>query len=81
MKITNFLSRSLTENAKTDENHQEEFVINTIALLATVNSRIGRVFSQSESAKTDKMADKLDTNAPTGTRCRKTNKEAVLIES
>ena len=53
-----------TVNAEPEEKYEEEFVINAIAQLATVNS--GQVFNQSESAKVKDTAGMLDTQ--TGTR-------------
>ena len=43
------------------EENYEEFVINAIAQLATVNRRVGRIFKQSENRVTDKRAIMLDT--------------------
>ena len=69
-KFTIFISRNPTEIVEQEENYEEEFVINTIAPLATVNSRNGPIFDQSENTKT---ADMHDTHAQTGTRCHQTN--------
>ena len=47
IKFTDFISRNPTENPEPEENYEEEFVINAIAQLITVNARIGRIFNQS----------------------------------
>ena len=47
IKSTDFISRNPTETAEPEENYEEEFVINALAQLATVNNRIGRIFIQS----------------------------------
>ena len=73
IKFTDFFSRNNTENAEPEEKYDEEFVINAIAQLATVNGRIGRDFNQSENRKTDKTANMHDTHTRTGTRHCKTN--------
>ena len=44
IKFTDFISQNPTETAEPEENYEEEFVINAIAQLAMVNSRIGRIF-------------------------------------
>ena len=58
------------ETAELEENYKDEFVINAIAQLATVNGRIGRIFDQSENSNTANMHD---TRTRTGTRNSKTN--------
>ena len=78
IKFTNFISRNPTEIAEPEENYEEEFVINAIAQLATVNSRIGRIFDQSENTNTANMHD---THTRTGTRCRKTNTNHSNLKS
>ena len=70
IKFTTFISRNPTETAEPEENFEEEFVINAIAQLATVNGRIGRIFDQSENNNTANMQD---TRSRTGTRYSKTN--------
>ena len=70
INFTNFISRNPTEIAEPKVNYEEEFVINAIAQLATVNGRIGRIFDQSENTNT---ANIHDTHMRTGKRCRKTN--------
>ena len=70
IKITDFVSRNPTETAEPEENYKEEFVINAIAQLATVNGRIGRIYEQSENSNTANMHD---TRTRTGTRYSKTN--------
>ena len=47
IKVTDFVSRNPTEKPEPEENYKEEFVINAIAQLATVNACIGRIFNQS----------------------------------
>ena len=61
-KFTDFISQKPTENSKPEENYEEEFVINAIALFATVNVRIGRVFNQSEAANTVSETNMHDTH-------------------
>ena len=73
IKFTDFISRNPTENADPEENYEEEFVINAIAQLATVNERIGRIFNQSENSNTTKMDNMHDTRKRTGTSHCKTN--------
>ena len=46
INFTAFISRNPTENPEPEKNYEEEFVINAIAQLATVNARIGRIFNQ-----------------------------------
>ena len=70
IKFTDFISRNPTETVEPEENYEEEFVINAIAQLATVNGRIGRIFDQSENSNTANMHD---TRTRTGTRYSKTN--------
>ena len=70
IKFTNFISRNPTETAEPEENYEEEFVINAIAQLATVNGRIGLIFDQSENSNTANMHD---TRTRIGTRYSKTN--------
>ena len=69
IKFTDFISCNPTEIAEPEENYKEEFVINAIAQLATVNGRIGRIFDQSENTNTANMHD---THTRTGTHCRRT---------
>ena len=57
INFTDFISRNATEIAESGENYEEEFVINAIAQLATVNSRIGRISDQSENTNTANMHD------------------------
>ena len=64
INFIDFVSRNPPETAEPEENYQE-IVINAIAQLATVNSRIGRVFDQSENTNTANMHD---THTQTGTR-------------
>ena len=70
IKFTDFISRNPTETAEPEENYEEEFVINAIAQLATVNGRIGLIFDQSENSNTANMHD---TRTRIGTRYSKTN--------
>ena len=63
IKFTDFISRNPTENPEPEENYEEEFVINAIAQLATVNARIGRIFDQSEDATTAAEANMRDTRS------------------
>ena len=71
IKFTDFISSNPTETAEPEENYEEEFVINAIAQLATVNGRIGRIFDQSENSDTANMHD--TSYSWTGTRYSKTN--------
>ena len=71
IKFTNFISRNPTETAEPEKIYEEEFVINAIAQLATVNGRIGRIFDQSETSDTANMHDTRC--SWTGTRYSKTN--------
>ena len=48
IKFTDFIIRNPAENPEPEDNYEEEFVINAIAQLATVNARIGRIFNQSD---------------------------------
>ena len=73
IKFTDFISRNPTENADPEKNYEEEFVINAIAQLATVNERIGRIFKQSENSNTTKTDNMHDTRKRTGTSHCKTN--------
>ena len=72
-KFTDFISRNPTETADPEENYGEEFVINAIAQLATVNKHIGRIFNQSENSNTAKTDNMHDTRKRTGTNHCKTN--------
>ena len=45
IKFTDSISRNPTKIKEPDDNYVEEFVINAIAQLATVNYRIGRIFN------------------------------------
>ena len=69
IKSTDFISRNPIETAKPEENYKEEFVMNAIAQLATVNYRIGRIFIQSDFTNTAAMQDTRRTQ--TGTPCHK----------
>ena len=71
IKFTNFISSNPTETAEAEENYEEDFVINAIAQLATVNGRVGRIFDQSENSHTANMHDTR--YSWTGTRYSKTN--------
>ena len=70
IKFTDFISRNPTETAEPERKYEEEFVINAIAQVATVNGRNGRIFDQSENSNTANMHD---TRTRTGTRYSKTN--------
>ena len=70
INFTDSISRNPTKTAEPEENYEEEFVINAIAQLATVNGRIGRIFDQSENSNTANMHD---TRTRTGSRNSKTN--------
>ena len=76
-KFTDFISRNPTENPEPEENYEEEFVINAIAQLATVNARIGRIFDQSEDATTATEANMRDTRSLIDTRRYQTNKRHI----
>ena len=71
IKFNDFISRNPTETTEPKENYEEEFAINAIAQLATVNGRIGRIFDQSENSNTANMHDTR--YSWTGTRYSKTN--------
>ena len=73
IKLTDFISRNLTENPEPEENYEEEFVINAIAQLATVNACIGRIFNQSDHANTANETNMHGTRALIDTRRRQTN--------
>ena len=73
IKFTDFISRNPTENPEPEENYEEEFVINAIAQLITVNARIGRIFNQSNLMNTDNETNMLDTRSLIETRRRQTN--------
>ena len=77
IKFTDFISRNPTENPESEENYEEEFVINAIAQLATVNARIGRIFDQSEDATTAAEANMRDTRSLIDTRRHQTNKSHI----
>ena len=74
IKFTDFISRNPTENPEPEENNEEEFVINAIARLATVNARIGRIFNQSETENTDSKTNMHDTRTLIDTRRYRANK-------
>ena len=76
IKFTDFISRNPIENPEPEENY-EEFVINAIAQLATVNARIGRIFDQSEDATTATEANMRDTRSLIDTRRYQTNKSHI----
>ena len=73
IKFTDFISRNPTENPEPEENYEEEFVINAIAQLITVNARIGRIFNQSNLTNTDNETNMLGTRSLIETRRRQTN--------
>ena len=77
IKFTDFISRNPTENPEPEENYEEEFVLNAIAQLATVNARIGRIFDQSEDATTAAEANMRDTRSLIDTRRHQTNKSHI----
>ena len=77
IKFTDFISRNPTENPEPEENYEEQFVINAIAQLATVNARIGRIFDQSEDATTAAEANMRDTRSLIDTRRYQTNKSHI----
>ena len=71
IKFTDLISSYPIEIAEPEEKYEEDFVINAIAQLATVNYRIGRMFNQLDFTKTPAMHDTRRTQ--TGTRCYKLN--------
>ena len=73
IKFIDFISRNPTEIPEPVENYEEKFVINAIAQLATINARIGRVFNQSDDAKTTNETNKHDTRSLIDTRRWQTN--------
>ena len=74
IKLTDFISRNPTENSEPEENYEEEFVINAIAQLATVNAGIGRIFNQSDGENEKNGIDMHDTRSLIDTRRHQTNK-------
>ena len=50
IKFTDSFRRSPTDNPEPKDNYENEFVINAISQLATVNSCLGRIFDQSDGA-------------------------------
>ena len=69
IKFTDFISKNPSEIAEPEANYEEEFVINAIAQLATVNYCIERSFKQLDFTKAAAMHD----TRRTGTRCYKLN--------
>ena len=75
IKFTDFINRNSTE--KPEENYKEEFVINAIAQLATVNARIGRIFNQSETENAVNKTNMHDTRTLIDTRRRRANNSHI----
>ena len=73
IKFTEFISRNPTKNPEPEENYEEEFVINAIAQLATVNARIGRIFNESDGENETNVVDMHDTRSLIDTRRHQTN--------
>ena len=73
IKFTDIISRNPTEIPEPEENYEEEFVINAIAQLATVNARIGRIFNQSDDVITTNETNMYGTRSLIDTRRRQTN--------
>ena len=63
-KIIIFIGRNPTENAEPEKNATKN-VVNANAQFATVNSRIGQIFNQSENTNTVKTAVMHDTRTQT----------------
>ena len=77
IKFMDFISRNPTEKPEPEENYEEEFVINAIAQLATVNACIGRIFNQSETENAVNKTNMLDTRTLIDTRRRKANNSHI----
>ena len=77
IKFTDFVHRNPTENPEPEKNYKEEFVINAIAQLATVNARIGRIFNQSDDANTTSETNMQGTRLLIDTRRRQTNNSHI----
>ena len=73
IKFTDFISRNPIEIPKLEENYEEEFVINGIAQLATVNVRIGRNSNQSDGQNETIGINMHDTRSLFDTRRHQTN--------
>ena len=74
VKFTDFISRNPTKNPEPEANYEAELVINAIARLATVNTRIGRIFNQSETENTVNETNMHDTRTLFDTRRYRANK-------
>ena len=78
IKFTDFISRNPTENSEPEKNCEEEFVINAIAQIATVNARNGgQNFNQSDSENAANEANMRDTRPLNDTRLHHTNKSYI----
>ena len=74
IKFPVFISRKPTEILEPEKNNEEEFVINALAQLASVNVGIGRIFNQSDDANTTNGTNMRDTRPLKETRRYQTNK-------
>ena len=77
IKFTDFFSRDPTEKPEPEENYNEEFVINAIAQLATVNARLRRIFNQSETENAANKTNMHGTRTLIDTRRRKANNSHI----
>ena len=73
IKFSDFISRNPTKNLEPEVKY-EEFVINSIAQLATVNVCIGRIFNQSDGENSTNGTNMRDTRSLIDTRRYQTNK-------
>ena len=77
IKFTDFISRNPNEKPEPEENYEEEFAINVIAQLATVNARIGRIFIQSETENAVNTTSMHDKRTLIDTRHCRANKNHI----
>ena len=77
IKFTDFISRNPIKNSEPERNYEEEYVINAIAQLATVNARNGRILNQSDDANPANEANMYDTRWLIDTRRYQTNKSQI----
>ena len=73
IKFTDFINHNTSEKPESEKKYDEEFVPNAIAQLATVNSRMGRFFNQSDDANTTNETNMHGTRSLIDTRHRQTN--------
>ena len=78
INFTNIIIRNHTEIPEPEKNYEEEFVINAIAQLATVNARIGRIFNQSDDVNTTNETNMHGIRSLIDTRRCQTNNGHIL---